>query len=180
MRGAKVPPKITASYLASVTAWYLERWATSRAHLQRLLARRVRASAREHGGEAEGMALVEAELDRLSALGLLDDTRFAADRARALARRGVSRARIRGALGAKGIAADTVRAALDDGGDGGDWAAALTWARKHRVGPWRRQPVDRDGRRKELARLGRAGFPFALASRIVDATDPTELEPPET
>lgn len=187
----KPPPKITAAYLAWITAWYLERWATSTSHLRRLLLLRVRRSAAHHGGEAQGQALVEAELRRLVAAGLLDDVRFAADKARSLRRRGASAAKIRASLAAKGLVGEPVSRAL--AGDGVDvdardattaarqeWRAALVWARRHRVGPWRRGAApDRDGRRTELARFGRAGFAYAIAARIVDAVDEDGLDDPD-
>lgn len=182
--GRKPPRRISASYLQAVTARYLERYATTRAHLRRLLMQRVQ-RARAHHGEAyvrgqvteaddgplaAGAALVDAELTRLQELGWLDDRRFATDRARALHRRGTGIRAIRAALRNKGVPADIIDevvAALSEGGDP-DWEAALTYARKRRLGPWRQVELDVDRRRKELGKLGRAGFSWDVARRVVD------------
>lgn len=167
--------KITALYLERVTTWYLERHATSASHLRRLLMQRVRRSAAEHGTDpAEGEALVDAEIVRLVGIRLLDDERYAADKARSLRRKGASTSKVRAALRSKGVAQATVDAVPSEDVDP-DWTAACVWARKRRVGPWRAGPADPDLRKKELARLGRAGFSWAVARRIVDAENEEEL-----
>jgi regulatory protein len=50
--------------------------------------------------------------------------------------------------------------------------AARTWARKHRIGPWRTGPVDPEIRRKELARMARNGFGYGVACKVVDEPAP--------
>ena len=159
--------KITASYLEHVTTWYLERHATSTAHLRSLLLQRVRRSAEAHGTDpAEGQALVEAELERLERLGLLNDARYAEDKARSLRRRGASTRKVRATLQEKGVAEAPASEEADP-----DWLAARVWARRRRIGPWRTGPVDAEVRKKELAKLARAGFSFDVARRVVDSED---------
>jgi len=65
--------------------------------------------------EAQGIAPVEREraLGALSSAGLVDDTRFAASRARALAERGSGDALIRDDLERRGVAAEAIAAAVD-------------------------------------------------------------------
>jgi regulatory protein len=65
--------------------------------------------------------------------------------------------------------AEVTKASADE-----ELAAAFVLARKRRVGPYRRAAVDRAGRAKELPVLARAGFPFGVAKRVVDA--PTDGE----
>jgi regulatory protein len=181
-RRRKPPPRITAGYLERVTAWYLERWATSAGHLRRLLMQRVARSAAHHGTEiGDGAGLVDAEIARLEAGGLLDDAQYAADKVRVLRRRGASAAKVRATLGAKGLGSEGIAEALDDAAEerGGDaeLQAAVVYARRHRLGPWRREAdASPERRRKELGRLGRAGFPFAVARRVIEAEDPDALE----
>lgn len=181
-RRKKPPARITAAYLERVTAWYLERWATSAGHLRRLLMGRVARSAAFHGDDAEaGARLVEAEIARLEAAGLLNDAQYAADKVRVLRRRGASAAKVRATLGAKGLASSGIAEALEEAAsaEGGDaeLRAAVAYARRHRLGPWRRDAdADVERRRKELGRLGRAGFPFAVARRVVEAEDADGLE----
>lgn len=167
MRKKRAPRPITAAYLQAVTGRYLERYATSSAHLRRLLMQRVHRSVAWHDGDlAEATALVDAEIARLQRLGLLDDARYAADRARTLHRRGNGARRIRAALASKGLGAPDIDEALDQVPD--DWQAALTYARKRRLGPWREVALDADRRTRELGRLGRAGFSWEIARRVVE------------
>ena len=71
---------------------------------------------------------------------------------------------------------DALQALAESVGDV-ELAAACTWARKRRLGPWSREPVtDPDLRRKQLARFGRAGFNYGTAKRVLEASDPDELE----
>jgi len=168
----KTPRRITAAYLARVTGHYLERYSTSRANLERLLLRRVYRSAAFYEVDPEPWrALVTVELDRLERIGLVDDDAYARDKARALHRRGSGLRKIRFTLQQKGLRSnviDDALARLSEGGDP-DWFAACTYARKRSLGPWRRAALDDDRRRKELGRLARAGFPFDIARRIVEA-----------
>jgi regulatory protein len=159
---------IDASWLERYTAWYLQRWSPSEERLRRVLLRKLR----ERGGDPE---LVEPELARLTRARLLDDGRLAESRARSRHRKGRSGARIREELRREGVAEEVVRAALEARSESPDpdFEAALAWARKRRLGPWRREPLDPTLRRRELASLARAGFPYAVASRVVD-TPPEE------
>jgi len=62
-----------------------------------------------------------------------------------------------------------------------EWRAALTHARKRRLGPWRREPWPaaaeaRDrARRRELGNLARAGFDHEIARAILEAESPEDL-----
>lgn len=178
---ARKPRRITAAYLQRVTSHYLERYTSCRANLRRLLVKRVHRSAAHHEADPEPwLALVEAELDRLERIGLLNDAAYAADRARSMSRRGAGSRKIQAALRAKGVPSAHIEAALEalaEEDDDPELRAACTYARKRRIGPWRTRPPDDDSRRKELARMARAGFPFDLARRIVDAESRESLEP---
>lgn len=175
-RGVKAPPPITAAYLERATSWYLERNHTTTAHLKRLLMQRVTTSIALHGGDkAEFITLVDAEIARLVRIGLLDDAAYARDKAKSLHRRGTSASKIKAALGAKGLNHEQVGAAVATLGDSGDadpeFTAAVAFARKRRLGQWRLRDVDADGARKELAKLGRAGFSYGVARRVLDVRD---------
>lgn len=173
----KGEPVITAGWLERYALWYLERWPASTAKLRRALLRRVERSAAFHEVDpAPGRAMVESEIGRLADLGLLDDARLAEHKAARLQRRGTSRAQIRSKLFAAQIPQGAIEAAVrglqsDDPEVDPDLEAARTWARKRRIGPWRRGPVDREGRQKELAKLARAGFGFDVARRVIDGAD---------
>lgn len=175
-RGVKAPPPITAAYLERATSWYLERNHTTTSHLKRLLMQRVKTSLTLHGGDkAECVELVDAEIARLVRIGLLDDAAYARDKAKSLHRRGTSAAKTKAALGAKGLDQEQVGAAVatlrDDGDADPEFTAAVAFARKRRLGQWRLRDVDVEGARKELAKLGRAGFSYGIARRVLDVRD---------
>ncbi len=173
----KLPKRITAAYLDRVALHYLERFSTSSENLRRVLLRRVQRSA-AHWDEdpAEGARLVEELLARYLRSGLLDDKLYAEGKVRSLHRRGGSARAIRQALAAKGVEAelvDTSLAALAEDAPSGelDYTAALNYARRRRLGPYRSPDRRAEMRDKDLAALGRAGFAYAIARRVVDGEE---------
>ncbi|TAN63379.1 MAG: regulatory protein RecX [Magnetospirillum sp.] len=167
------PPKITASYIENAALHYLERFASSRANLRRVLMRKVERSLAHHGGEpAEAAHLVDAVIARLAGLGYLDDGAYAETKARALHRRGGSLRTIRATLSAKGVEAETAQAALAtlaEAGPDPDRAAAIALARRRRLGPYRAADKRAACRIKDLAALGRAGFGWEICRAVIDA-----------
>ncbi len=170
----------TAKYLRNSALYHLDRYATSSAHLRRLLLNKVARSARAHGTDAAaGAAAVEALIAELLEAGLLDDARYAAERALALVRRGASARAIRGALLAKGVASEFIEPALERLGAEAaepELAAALAYARRRRLGPYRSPQARAAMREKDLAALGRRGFGYDLARRVIETRDVSELE----
>jgi regulatory protein len=161
---------------------YLERYTSSVAGLRRVLRRRIRRAARLTGGEegaaniAAGDAMIEMVVARLTRTGLLDDGRYAEFRAGSLARRGGSLYVIRRDLMTRGVAAAQIDAALAalkretgvETNDETDLAAALALAKRRRLGPFRAASVRAANRMRDLATLGRAGFAFEIAKRVID------------
>lgn len=179
-RPRRGPRKATARYLRNAALHYLERYASSAAHLRRILLAKVERSARAHGTDAQaGAAEVDALIRQFEDAGLLDDARYAAAKARSLHRRGASARAIRGALTAKGVAADLIERALHrlrDEAEAPELAAALAFVRRRRLGPYRDEASRAEARERDLAALGRQGFGYELARRVVDAPDVEELE----
>lgn len=179
-RRRKGPKKATARYLENAALYHLDRYATSRAHLARLLMMRVERSARAHGTDREeGAKHIDALLDKLTRNGLLDDRSYAETRTRSLHRRGTSARGIRADLAAKGVAADLIESALaglrDDTADP-EVAAAIVYARKRRLGPYRNEEQRREKRERDMAALGRKGFSYDLVRRIIDAENLEAIE----
>lgn len=176
----KGPKKATARYLENAALYHLDRYATSRAHLARLLMMRVERSARAHGTDREeGAELVETLLDKLTRTGLLNDRNYAETRARSLHRRGSSARGIRADLAAKGVAADLIEpalAALKESSTDPEVEAAIVYARKRRLGPYRNQEQREEKRERDMAALGRKGFSYELVRRIIDAESPETIE----
>ncbi len=167
------PPDEDALRQAALT--YLGRYNTTQAGLLRVLRRRVDRWARlAEATPATVAACVQAAravVARLAAVGALDDAAFAAGRARSLHRAGRSRRAITAHLQAKGV--PPALAALPDD-PAAELAAALLYAGRRRIGPFRAEP-DPAQRPRDLARLARAGFAAEIAHRALNLP-PEEAE----
>ncbi|MDJ0684002.1 MAG: RecX family transcriptional regulator [Alphaproteobacteria bacterium] len=186
----RTPKKATPERLERAALHYLERFASSSENLRRVLMRRVARSAQFHAAEAgpdedrAGAASVDEIIQRFLRAGLLDDRAYAEARAASLHRRGASLRAIRMKLAQKGVDAETAEAALEtlrrtlaedaDPGADPDFQAALNYARRRRLGPFRSK--DRaDHRDRDLAALGRQGFSYDIARQIIEAENATSL-----
>jgi len=172
---------LTADRLRNIALFYLERYGGSSARLKRVLTRRLERDARLHGPNPDVDAgTVAALVRRFLEAGLVDDAAWARGRAAALHRRGRPLADIRQALAADETAPDDISAALDSlapDAAAADLAAALVYARRRRLGPFR-PPVDREARyRQDLAALARRGFSYAIASQVMAAPGPENFPP---
>ncbi|WP_237153550.1 regulatory protein RecX [Oryzibacter oryziterrae] len=151
---------------------YLQRYAASQAHFRDVLGRKFRRWLEAGYIVAEPAALeaeVAAVVAEFQGLGLLDDKAFAEARVASGRRKGASRLRIAMTLRRKGVDAETAEVALA-GDEGSDEEAALRFAHRRRIGPWRR---DRGGdaatlRNREIAAMMRQGFGYGLARTIID------------
>ena len=172
------PP--TAGRLHARALHYLQRFATTAAHLRRVLLRRaLRDALALELDPARVRADVEAVVARIAAAGLVDDRLFALGRARRLAEAGRSPARIRVALAAKGLGEAAIAEALrglEAELPDPELAAAIAYARRRRLGPWRPPETRAEHRMKDLAALGRAGFSYGTARKVLDAADGDELD----
>lgn len=171
------PRKMTLRRLENIARYYIERFATTSAHLRRVLARRAERARRVHGGEpAEVAGWIDQVVERMVRLGLVDDARYAADRAASLRRLGRGPGRIRAVLAAKGVPRPMIERVLAEtsenaAGEDVSLAAALAYVKRRRFGAFGKLPVDKLERAKkqarELAALGRAGFSYAIARRAL-------------
>lgn len=175
-RRKRGPRKATPERLEKVALFYLERYATSAENLRRVLMRRVDGSVRAHGTDrGEGGGYVDAIIQRFLRAGLLDDMAFATARAASLHRRGVSTRGIRMKLSQKGVREEDIEnalAALNDELDlesreDTDLQAAMNYAKRRRIGPFRREGRD-ENRDRDLAALGRQGFSYDTAKKVLD------------
>ena len=161
---------------------HLERYASSTQHLRRLLNIRLqRLAARGISVDLEaGAVAIEGVLVKLQDLGLLDDRSYAELRARALRRKGASRRAIQAELRNKGIAPDLIVQTLEQeaaGGTDSELAAAVAFARRRGLGPFRHGAEQRTARRaRDLAAMGRKGFDQQTARRVIDCADLAELD----
>jgi regulatory protein len=174
------PRKASERMLRNVALFYLQRFGASAASLRRVLLRRVERSARVHNTDrGEGAALVEAVVAGCITAGLIDDKAFAAARAARLHRRGKPAHAIVAHLHGKGIARELIDEVLADLGReaGGDLAAAVNFARRRRLGPFRAAGKRADADEADLAAFARGGFSYAIARRVLGAISPEDLDP---
>lgn len=175
------PKPATPERLEKAALHYLERYASSAENLRRVLMRRVQRSAHLHGTDPEsGAEAVQNLIERYRRAGLLNDRAYAAARAAGLHRQGKSQRAIRQALSVKGVDEDTIGQALEDlreevGEKDTDLRAAVNYARRRRIGPWRRSGRD-EMKDRDLAALGRQGFGYDIARRIVEAENTALFE----
>lgn len=178
-RGPRKIPDTTLPALEKAALHYLERYASSAANLRRVLMRRVDQAARAGVTERlDGAARVDAVIDKLVARRLLDDKAYAEGRARSLSRQGRSTSVIVRKLQMKGVGAEAVEGAMEAVTEDGhsDLASALKLARKRRLGPFRPKAERRELRPRDLAVLGRAGFSFEIARKVIEAESAEAIE----
>jgi regulatory protein len=176
----RVVKPITVKRLENIAAAYVDRYASSAGRLRDVLLRRLRKARHAEAPVVEDAeTIIEGIVAKYVKAGILDDKRFAERKADSLRRRGTSQRRIREKLTHARVGRDDVDHAmksLRDETDGeGEFAAAVALARRRRLGPFADAAVRRERRDKHLAAMGRAGFAFGLARRVIDAKDEDAL-----
>ena len=179
-RRPKIPRKVSATSLENAALYYLGRFATSSENLRQVLERRIMRAAKHHDTDVEVCTKLVGDLiQRYLENGILNDGIYAQTQAVSMNRRGKSLCAIRARLRQKAVSSDTIDDALAVlAGEVGppDLAAAIAYARKRRLGPYRRDTGKPENANKELAALARAGFSYSLALHIVEAQNVDELE----
>src|SRR5438045_9794906 len=117
---------------------------------------------RDPEGLQEARALIDALVARYRDSGPIDDAAYASARARGRLARGEPLRRIAAGLAAKGVAAEDRAAALDalrETAPDPDLAAACAFARRRRLGPYRRGPAHHQtaDRNRDLGPFRRPG-----------------------
>lgn len=171
-------PPPTETTLRAAALAHLARYAATQAGLVRVLDRRVMrwAQAAENTDPdimAAARQAVRKVAARLVADGVVDDAVFAESRARSLTRAGRSRRAVAAHLAARGVPGAVAQTALPDDPEA-ELAAALAFARRRRIGPFRRDAEAADTLR-ELGMLARAGFAQEVASQAL-RLDPVAAE----
>jgi regulatory protein len=153
---------------------YLARYASSAENLRRVLMRRVRRHAPDSAPQAA--AQIDALVLRYRETGLLDDAAYAAGRVKSLQRRGESVTAMRARLAAKGVAASDIADALSELRSAEvdpDLSAACAFARRRRLGSYRRAAADHA---RELGAFARAGFNRRVAEAVLACADIEAVE----
>ena len=174
------PPPPTAASLQTAALRYLQRYTPTTSAFRRVMKRRIDKALAFHGGDPDEYdRLLDDLVRRLTDAGALDDARWARSRAEELHRHGTPKGGIRAKMAQKGVDSETIGRALEaldesleSDGDP-ELLAGWAYARRRRLGPFRWDPEVRVERReKDLAAMGRAGFPWAIAKVVVDGKIP--------
>lgn len=175
----KRPKKASPEYLERAAVFYLERYSSSAENLRRMLDRKVRRSIHEHGAPdpAEAAGWIATLVAKLQRNGLLNDRTYAETKVRRLYGEGKALGRIRQILAAKGIAKPDIEAALERlrieaHAPVSDLPAAISYARRRKLGPYRNDPAERSAmRQKDMGALARRGFSQSVAMKVLNAAD---------
>jgi regulatory protein len=176
----RIPKPATAKRLENIALYYLQRYAASSESLRRVLMRRVSKSVYYHDTDRdEGANHVEEIIQRFQSSGLLDDDIYAEGQVKSLFRRGLSLKAIQNRLMGKGIDRGIIERHLNTLRDETfepDLKAAIAFAKRRRLGPFRDPTTRQDRHQRDLASLARAGFNYETARKVIDAEDQIELE----
>jgi regulatory protein len=163
---------LTSDVVMRMANAYLAQRATSTQHLRHILERKIRRWFQRRdvplADEQDLTAMLDDVVARLSRAGVLDDSVFAASRARRLVAKGLPAWRVRRELEEHGL--DLTENHLADVLAPDAEAQARRYAERKRLGPFRsgERAPNRD---KDVRALIRAGFPARLAMSIVDEGD---------
>lgn len=158
-------PPLDVAALGEAALAYAARYATTRAGLARYL----RTKLRQRGWAGEDAAPVDALVERVVALGAVDDRAFAEAKTGGLTRRGYGPGRVKAALAAKGVERD-LSTEMADGVDA--VAAAQAYARRRRLGPFGSGPATPEQARRDMGAMQRAGHGWAVAKAVLASDNP--------
>lgn len=180
----KKPKRLARADLDQIALDYLARFATSAKRLADMLTRRIRRSAQAHGDDpAPLLAAVPEIVQTLVAKRLLDDQAFAGMKAASLTRRGTSRRQVGVKLAQLGLDSATRARAIENLSEEfgeSDRAAAIAYAKRRRLGPYRTRHIAGEQRlvqeKRDLAAMARAGFALGLARQVLQSDIEIEVE----
>ena len=151
------------SWARNSTIYRIERRMHTERQLYDAIARKAREKF-EDVSDAQVRALAESAVKFAYDNHALDDRAFAEASSRSGMRSGRSRRAVAQKLAQKGVAKETVTAAVA-GID--DLTAALVLARKRAFGPFRKVECDEKRKAKEFSAFARAGFGFDIARAVL-------------
>ncbi|WP_334129177.1 regulatory protein RecX [Sneathiella sp.] len=159
---------------------YLNRFAATSHKMRRHLLAKAAPHAEALGLDMSTVAAdVETVIARLIKAGFLNDTEYAASKARLMVRDGRSLAQIEARLQAMEFTEpdrDNAIGALGADRRALDLKAAAKLVKKRRFGPYRKADAKEGQRERELASLARQGFSYDVAVTVIDAGDPETIE----
>jgi regulatory protein len=169
----------------SLALYYVGRFAVTQAKLQKYLSRKIREKFPDEENTHEA---IEAIVEKMVALGYVNDAAYAQARVRSLSRKGLGARRITGDLHYAGVDEPTRETALEEG-DHDPLAAAHAFARRKRLGRYAVEGVDEvhdegegdeasahndkpqhndKAHQKAVAAMLRAGHSYAIVKQVLE------------
>ena len=156
-------------------AWaYLQQYETTEVNFTRVMHRKARRREVEPRIVNEWISRF---LPRARDLDWINDERYANSRAKNWHARGWGARKIGAKLREKGVPSGLIDELMQTyGGEAHELKAAHKFARKRKIGPYRRPGVQStpELRKKELGKLARSGFNYGVAMTVIDA-EPIEV-----
>ena len=153
------PRPFTATRIYNSAVYYLQRYGSSVANLRHVMQRKLlRAQMRGETVPPEARNWIEQAIEKCLKFNFVNDDNFAEQKILSLQRQGRSQTFIARTLQQKGIDAVTVKKFLPQD-DEADNHAARRYVQRRRLG----RDLTPEGRRKDLAKLLRAGFGLKAA-----------------
>lgn len=171
----RIPRKINEQYLHNAGLYYLERFSSSVQNFKRVMKRKIdRSCAHHEESPQQYYPLLDSLAEKFVKLGLLNDDLYSQTKVTGLRRKGESTRKIQQKLMEKGIEKDQTNAILqqlinDDYETHNEFASALRYIKRRRLGPFRTRKNDRSDE-KDLASLARAGYSYDIAKKALAAS----------
>ena len=148
---------------------YVNRYFASTSMLRRVLERRAHRFIRMHGGTMEeAHQLIDAEIQKLTESGVINDRSFAETMVSELLKKGTSLLKIKQKLYQKGISSSLIAEVIREQQDHHDpHRSAILYAKKRGFGPYRAPHIQEDRFQKELASMVRAGHPYGVSKEVL-------------
>ena len=168
----------TETRLMNKAVHYLGRYSASQHRLRDVLERFAKRKLAETD-EAEVAGAILSVMATCLRLGYVDDTQFAANQARSQRRQGRSSRNIKQKLRSHALDDDAIATAIetvDGNSQDAELAAAIQFARRHRLGPFFRGTGDDNTKHRHMASLARAGYALTICRTVLAAPDVPTLE----
>lgn len=162
--------KITKKRLQNIALFYLQRFESSTENLRTVLKRRIDKYAFqvEDFDKEEAYGWVEEIIEEFEGYKYIDDERYAKIKVKSYVEAGKSPRYIKAKLRQKGIEEESIETILDEE-EYDVFTAALKFAKKKRIGPYRLDEEEREEyRAKDLAKLAQAGFDYDVAIDVIE------------
>ncbi|WP_340151519.1 regulatory protein RecX [uncultured Sneathiella sp.] len=174
------PVEPTPKWLRDQALRYLNRFPATRQKMTQHLYNKAAPQLEHFDIDEEKLSVdIEKTVADMVKAGFINDTEFAASKARLMARQGRSVAQIGLKLQEMAFSDADQSQALDGLGEDKnalDRLAAARFVKRRRFGPYKPEETREERRNKELASLARQGFSFDVATSVIDAEDIEDIE----